>query len=153
MKRLLAVLVALWLLTACAPSADSRPTDSAASGAPTAASASAALPASIAALVEAARREGRVVVYGTASTPAEEEAVERAFRDYYGFELDLAFESGLHPQKVSELATAARSGVRSGIDVFWSSELILNQLDQVQLLREGTWLAPLDLPAGEILMR
>ncbi|HWP28932.1 MAG TPA: hypothetical protein VNM50_05270, partial [Chloroflexota bacterium] len=93
-----------------------------------------------------------MVIFGTTATPAEEEELEQAFRDFYGFGLDIAMESGLHPQKVGELVAAARSGVRSGIDLFWSSDLILNQLDQAGLLRDGAWLAPLDLPPDGLML-
>ncbi|HZR99389.1 MAG TPA: substrate-binding domain-containing protein [Chloroflexota bacterium] len=112
-----------------------------------------ALPAGISALLDAARREGRVVTYGVTSTPADEAAMRQAFRDYFGFELELVFESGLHPQKAAELLAAARSGVRSGIDLFWSSELILNDLDHGGLLQDGKWLEPLDLQPENLMMR
>jgi ABC-type Fe3+ transport system substrate-binding protein len=112
-----------------------------------------ALPAGISALVDAARREGRVVTYGVNSSPADEAAMRQAFREYYGFELELVFESGLHPQKVAELLAASRSGVRSGIDLFWSSELILNDLDKGALIRDGQWLEPLGLASEDLLLR
>jgi iron(III) transport system substrate-binding protein len=126
---------------------------SASGGAPAVAPSGRALPPGIAALVEGARREGRTVLFGTSSTPDEEEALERAFADFYGFPLDISAESGLHPQKVVEIVTAARSGVRSGIDLFWSSETILNDLHRANLLRDAAWLTPLELPAEELMLR
>jgi len=154
--RPIALLVGALLLAACTSAgglsaAGAQPAARAESSAPSA-PAGRSLPSGIASAVEAARREGRVVIFGTTATPAEEEELEQAFRDFYGFGLDIAMESGLHPQKVGELVAAARSGVRSGIDLFWSSDLILNQLDQAGLLRDGAWLAPLDLPPDGLML-
>ena len=92
-------------------------------------------------------------VSGQSATPDQEEQLERAFREFYGFDFDvIVMESGLHPQKASELEAVARSGVRSGIDLFWSGELILNRLYQAGLLRDAAWLAPLELPADGLLL-
>ncbi|HLH21652.1 MAG TPA: ABC transporter substrate-binding protein [Chloroflexota bacterium] len=162
MRSLASLLTAL-LLAACgapaAPSGSQGPgsgrqaaPNAQAAGASATTAAARALPDGISALVDAARREGRVVTYGVTSTPADEDAMRRAFRDFYGFDLELSFESGLHPQKVAELLAAARSGVRSGIDLFWSSELILNDLDHGGLLQDGTWLEPLGLSSENLMM-
>jgi iron(III) transport system substrate-binding protein len=145
MTRLLGLLAVVGLLVACGSAAAGTTATGSAPAAATAPAGARALPPELAALIDAARREGRVVVYGTNSTPAEEEAIERAFADYYGFSLDLSFETGLHPQKVAELVNLGRSGVRSGIDLFWSSDLMTNQLDQAGLLQDAAWLAPLGL--------
>ena len=77
----MALLVAACSGAAASPVPSSKPSAAApASGAAPAAS-SRALPPEIAALVDEARREGRVVIYGTSSTPAEEEAMpETAWR-------------------------------------------------------------------------
>src|SRR3954468_21562615 len=85
MTRLLGLLAVVGLLVACGSAAAGPPATGSApaagSGAATAPAAARALPPEIAALVDAARREGRVVVYGTNSTPAEEETIQRAFAD------------------------------------------------------------------------
>jgi iron(III) transport system substrate-binding protein len=155
MTRLISLIAVLTLLAACGSAAAGPPAGGsapAASGAATAASAARALPPELAALVDAARREGRVVVYGVNSTPADEEVLQRAFADFYGFSLDLSFETGLHPQKVAELVNLGRSGVRSGIDLFWSSDLMTNQLDQAGLLRDASWVAPLGLSSDATML-
>ncbi len=156
--RSIGILALALLLAACsgaaaspAPASAPAPASSGAAAAP-AASSGHALPRALAALVDQARREGRAVIYGVASTPAEEEAIERAFADYYGFGLDLSFETGLHPQKVAELVNLGRSGVPSGIDLFWSSDLMTNQLDQAGLLHDAAWLEPLGLAPDETML-
>ncbi len=157
MIKPIGIVVTALLLVACSgaaasPAPGSKPSAAAPASGGAPAASSRALPPEIAALVDEARREGRVVIYGTSSTPAEEEAIERAFADFYGFSLDLSFESGLHPQKVAELVNLGRSGVRSGIDLFWSSDLMTNQLDQAGLLRDAAWLAPLRLTPDDTML-
>ncbi|HZU06409.1 MAG TPA: ABC transporter substrate-binding protein [Chloroflexota bacterium] len=118
---------------------------------PAAAPRLAALPPGVQAAVEGARREGRVVVFGQTSDPAQEERVRRGFREFYGFDLAIELVSGLHPQKAAELTAAARQGVASGIDLFWTDLSIKVLLDAGGLVQEVDWPMELGLPREYLL--
>lgn len=90
-------------------------------------------------LVEAAREEGTVSVFGIALNPDQVDTIAERFNDFYGTSLDVTMTTGLHPAKVAELVQGGILGVPSGIDLFWSVSDMAAPLSQAELVQPVDW--------------
>jgi iron(III) transport system substrate-binding protein len=96
-------------------------------------------PAGIQAIIEAAKQEEKVVHFGLSADPSQTKELEEALKQYYGFEIKVEMLSGFHPQKASEIISAAKSGVPSGIDLFFSSVTTIPALQKEGLVSKVDW--------------
>lgn len=94
-------------------------------------------PAAVRALIPLAEEEGAVHVYGATLNPRQVRAFAKSFNDYYGIDIDLTMSGGLHSAKASEVALAHRSGVPTGIDVFWTG--LISAMVETGALMEVDW--------------
>jgi ABC-type Fe3+ transport system substrate-binding protein len=98
------------------------------------------LPSKIAALLPAAQAEGNAAtIYGLSLDPGQVAAFSQRMSAFYGTTFTLTMVSGLHPQKVAELAQSARMGVKSGLDLFWTGSAIAVQLEKAALVAQFDW--------------
>jgi iron(III) transport system substrate-binding protein len=103
-------------------------------------------PPAIQTLIDGAKGENKLVVFGLSADPDQNKALNKAMGDYYGVEFELSFLSGLHPQKVAEIISSAKAGVPPGVDVFLSSIFDLNELKQENLLADVDWAGEFNVP-------
>lgn len=90
-------------------------------------------------IIEAAKNEEKVVHFGLSADPAQTKELEEALQQFYGFEIKVELLSGFHPQKTSEIISAAKSGVPSGVDSFFSSVTTIPALQREGLVRKINW--------------
>jgi iron(III) transport system substrate-binding protein len=94
-------------------------------------------PDAVRALIPVAQEEGALHVYGATLNPRQIRAFADSFNDYYGIDVDLTMSGGLHSAKASEVALAHRSGVPTGIDVFWTG--LISAMVETNALMEIDW--------------
>ncbi len=94
-------------------------------------------PPAVEALIPQAEAEGELHVFGVTLNPRQVRNFERSFNAMYGTDIALTISGGLHPVKASEVALAYRSGVPTGIDVFWTGIVIA--LINTGALQEVDW--------------
>lgn len=94
-------------------------------------------PEAVRALIPQAEAEGELHVFGATLNPRQVRNFETSFNDFYGTDIDLTMSGGLHPVKASEVALAYRSGVPTGIDVFWTGLVIA--LMETGALKDVDW--------------
>ncbi len=78
------------------------------------------LPPKVAALIPAAVKEGRVIVWGTTLNPRQTRQFEDSFNAFYGTDIDVETPGGQHTAKSAEVIMAVKSGVPPGMDIFWT---------------------------------
>ena len=78
------------------------------------------LPAKVAALIPAAEKEGRVIVWGTTLNPRQVRQFEDSFNAFYGTKIKVEMPGGQHTAKAAEVIMAIKSGVPPGMDLFWT---------------------------------
>lgn len=103
------------------------------------------LPASVASLVPAAKKEGEVRIYGRTLRPAQVKAFSRAISEFYGFPIKLNMAGGSHTAKSAEIALAVKKGAPTGIDVFWTSYNTTVRLEKAGALAAVDWVKELGL--------
>lgn len=81
----------------------------------------AGLPDAVKALVPAAQKEGKALVWGTTLNPRQTAAINKSFNAFYGINVKLTHNGGRHGTKANELAQAFRRGVPTGVDIFWTA--------------------------------
>lgn len=112
---------------------------------PAAAQQAATLPAPVAALVPAAKREGEATIFGLTLNPTQVDAFSKAISAYYGFPIKLNMFGALHVQKTVEVVEAVRNGAPSGMDVFWTSAENIETLQRGGALASYDWIGELGL--------
>jgi len=104
-----------------------------------------ALPAKVAELIPAAKQEGELVIFGQALNPSQARAVSQALGDFYGFPIKLNVVVGLHVAKAAEVVDAAKHGVPSGLDIFWTTAENIETLSKGGALEAFDWTKALGL--------
>ncbi len=79
------------------------------------------LPASVKALLPAAKKEGKATVWGITLNARQVAAMNKGFNGFYGTDIKISHYGGSHGRKAGELARAYRAGVPTGIDIFWTA--------------------------------
>lgn len=104
-----------------------------------------ALPAKVAAFIPEAKQEGELVIFGQSLNPSQAQAVSQGFSAFYGFPIKLSLVTGLHVAKTAEVVDAAKHGVPSGLDIFWTTAENIERLGKGGALAAFDWTKALDL--------
>jgi iron(III) transport system substrate-binding protein len=97
------------------------------------------LPASVRALLPAAKAEGSFNLFGYTYNPRQQGALRDAVSKFYGFPIAINFSSGSHVSKAAQLVGAITAHVPTDLDVFWSSATQMALLGQVHGLEPIDW--------------
>jgi iron(III) transport system substrate-binding protein len=97
------------------------------------------LPASVKALIPAAKKEGGVNVFGYTSNPRQEAAFRTAISKFYGFQIDINFHRGNHVQETAQLVQAAQNHVPTNLDIFWSGPTTVGVLEKAGAMMKFDW--------------
>ena len=109
--------------------------------------AAAELPASVKALIPAAKKESSVLVYGRTLNPGQVRGFRKAISAFYGFPIKLKMVGGLHTHKAAEIKLAVKNGVPAGVDVFWTSYATSVAMEKAGVLIRFDWTKQFGLPA------
>ena len=97
------------------------------------------LPASVEALIPAAKAEGSINIFGYTYNPAQQNALREAVSKYYGFPIAINFSSGSHVSEAAQLVAAIKHHVPTDLDVLWTSATQMATLGEVDGLQKIDW--------------
>ncbi|HXS41852.1 MAG TPA: extracellular solute-binding protein [Stellaceae bacterium] len=97
------------------------------------------LPASVEALIPAAKAEGSINIFGYTYNPAQQNALREAVSKYYGFPIAINFSSGSHVSEAAQLVAAIKHHVPTDLDVLWTSATQMATLGEVNGLQKIDW--------------
>ena len=106
------------------------------------------LPPAVQALVEGARKEGEITVFGRTMKPSAVRAFSKRLNAFYGFPIKLNMGGGFHTTKAAEVALAIKNGVPTGFDVFWTSYNTSVRLERSGAVQKVDWVNELGIPAA-----
>ena len=106
------------------------------------------LPPGVQALIEGAKKEGEVTVYGRTLKPSAVRAFSKRLNAFYGFPIKLNMGGGFHTKKAAEAALAIKNKVPTGFDVFWTSYSTSVRLERSGVVQKVDWVKELGIPAS-----